>query len=638
MDSRGPWGLDSPGVSTPWAQAAPAVRLDPPVRRLRAIEKWLLSLVIRRGEGGLIAPAILQRALGALFIAGATIGTVSMAFPQPPGTNEVGLFVLFALAYAAGAILMPGRLPDWAPQGGLAFATVLITLGINFTDQRASVYAMFYLWVSITAFYFLSWTAAGIQIALIALLFGAVLVVESPAAYEEQWIITMGTVGIAGIFVGSLRRGVEQLIASLEEAHRTDHARLYAAEREARLEADRAHESLQRLQAVTDVALSHLKLDDLLQELLDRVVEMLEVDFAAIVLAEENETMRVGATHGLAADLGELRLRPGEGFVGRVAAERRPIVLEHVRESDVIPPLRGSGMQSLLGVPLIVEGRVTGVMPLGSYTRRAFTPEEVRVTQLAADRMAVAIEHARLYEREHTIAETLQRSLLPNVVPSVPGLAVATRYLPASAESEVGGDWYDVVELPTGGLALTIGDVAGHGIEAAALMGQLRNALRLAALRDEDAGSAMASVDRLLQSQRKGDDSIATALFARLNGDGRTLELASAGHPPPLIVRPDGSVGYIEHPRSVPLGVPAPGKRATGSCTLDPGSLVLLYTDGLVERRGAAISEGLGRLAEAAASAGHDPEAACDHVVRAMLGDEGPSDDVALLAVAVNGR
>ena len=608
--------------------------------RLSAIEERLLALVIRRGADGLLAPSVLQRALGMLFIAGATIGTLSMAFPQPPGTNVLGLFVLFALAYLAGALLVAGgdRLPAWTPQAGLAFATVLITLGIEFTDERTSVYAMFYLWVSITAFYFLRWLAAGLQIALIAVLFAVVLALESPPAYEEQWVITMGTVVIAGLFVGTLRRGVEQLVANLEEAHRTDHARLYAAEREARLEADRAHSSLQRLQKVTDVALSHLKLDDLLEELLTRVSEMLEVDFAAIVLAEGDATFRVGATRGLAADLGELRLRPGQGFVGRVAAEQRPIVLEQVHDADVIPPLRGSGMQSLIGVPLIVEGRVTGVMPLGSYTRRAFTPEEVRLTQLAADRMAVAIEHARLYEREHTIAETLQRSLLPNVVPSVPGLRVAARYLPARAEAEVGGDWYDVVELSGGGLALSIGDVAGHGIEAAALMGQLRNALRLAALEGDDAARAMASVDRLLQSQRSREDSIATAVVARLNGSGNTLELASAGHPPPLIVRPDGSVDYIEHPRSVPLGVDAPGGRRSGSCELQPGSLVLLYTDGLVERRDAPISDGLDRLAAAAATAGRDPEAACDHVVSAMLGSEGPVDDVALLAVAIGER
>jgi serine phosphatase RsbU (regulator of sigma subunit) len=608
--------------------------------RFSALEESLVSLVVRRDVAGLRSSPTFQRALGMLFVAGATIGTVSMAFPQPPGTNELGLFVLFGLAYAVGAVLLTGRgrLPAWSNHVALACGTTLITLGIHFTDERTSVYPMFYLWVSITAFYFFSWWAGWIQIAIIAVLFSVTLVVEEPPAGGEQWVITMGTVVVAGLFVGTLRRGVERLIGEIEEAHRTDHARLYAAEREARLEADRASESLRRLQAVTDVALSHMKLDDLLDELLSRVSEMLEVDFAAIVLADADESFHIGATRGLPTELGDLRLRVGEGFVGRVAEARRPIVLEQVHDEDVIPPLRGSGIESLMGVPLIVEGRVTGVMPLGSYQRRAFTPEEVRVTQLAADRMAVAIENARFYEREHKIAETLQRSLLPNTLPSVAGLLVAARYLPARAEAQVGGDWYDVVELAGGGLALSIGDVAGHGIEAAALMGQLRNALRGAALEGEDAASAMTRVDRLLQSQRERQDSIATAVFARLNDSGATLELSSAGHPPPLVVRPDGSTEYLEKVRSVPLGVPAPGGRRSSSCDLEPGSLLVLYTDGLVERRGESLTQGLDRLAAAAAGAGHEPERACDRIVAAMLGDEGPSDDVALLAVSIGAR
>jgi serine phosphatase RsbU (regulator of sigma subunit) len=605
--------------------------------RLARLEEALVALVIRRDSDSLRSSPAFQRALGILFVAGATLGTVSMAFPQPPGTNELGLFLLFGLAYVIGGTLLAGRgrLPAWTNHVGLMCGTALITLGVVFTDERTSVYPMFYLWVSITAFYFFSWRAGWLQVAFIAAAFSAVLAIEEPAAGGEQWIITVGTVIVAGLFVGSLRRGVEGLIEEIEEAHRTDHARLYAAEREARLEADRASESLRRLQAVTDVALSHLKLDDLLTELISRVREMLEVDFAAIVLADADESFHIEATRGLPVDLSGLRLRVGEGFVGRVAAERRPIVLETVHDEDVIPPLRDRGIQSLMGVPLIVEGRVTGVMPLGSFTRRAFTPEEVRVTQLAADRMAVAIENARLYERDHQIAETLQRSLLPNTVPSVPGLEVAARYLPARAEAQVGGDWYDVVALGGGGLALSIGDVAGHGIEAAAMMGQLRNALRSAALEGEDVASAMTRVDHLLQSQRERPDSIATAVFARLNGDGATLELSSAGHPPPLVVRPDGTTQYLDKVRSVPLGVPAPGGRRASSCPIEPGSLLVLYTDGLVERRGQSLTEGLDRLAEAAATAGLDPELACDRVVAAMLRGEGPSDDVALLAVAV---
>ncbi|HEX8646973.1 MAG TPA: GAF domain-containing SpoIIE family protein phosphatase [Thermoleophilaceae bacterium] len=609
--------------------------------KFAALEQWLLSLVIKRDSAGLRSSAALQRALGILFVAGATLGTISMAFPQPPGTDVLGLFTLFAIGYVTGAVLLlgRGRLPTWANHAGLATGTLLVTLGIAFTDERTSVYSMFYLWVSITAFYFFRWAAGWIQIAIIAVFFAATLVHEKPPAAEEQWVITLGTVVVAGLFVGTLRRGVEGLIGEIEESHRTDHARLYAAEREARLEADRASESLRRLQTVTDVALSHLQLEELLDELLGRVSEMLEVDFASIVLVEEDDrTLAVRAIRGLSPDVAQLRFGLGEGFVGRVATARRPMVLEQVRDEDLLPPLRGRGMESLMGVPLIVEGRVTGVMPLGSFTRRAFTPEEVRLTQLAADRMAVAIEHARLFEREHRIAETLQRSLLPHTLPSVAGLRVAARYLPARAEAQVGGDWYDVVEIAGGGLALSIGDVAGHGIEAAALMGQLRNTLRGAALEGQDAGSAMTRVDRLLQGQRERPDTIATAVFARLNGDGSSLELATAGHPPPLVVNPDGTTRYLDGVRSVPLGVPAPGGRTATSCAIEPGSMLMLYTDGLVERRDASLTAGLDRLARAAAAAGDEPESACDSVVAEMLGDEGPADDVALLAVAFGAR
>jgi serine phosphatase RsbU (regulator of sigma subunit) len=610
-------------------------------RLANVVEDRLLSLVISRSDGALLSPTTLQRLLGFLFVTGASIGVFSMLFPQPPGTSIPGLFLVYGLAYAFGALLLAGRgrLPNAINHVSLAFGSTLVTLAIHFTDGRTGVYSMFYVWVSITAWYFFDWTRAWIQIAVIAALFAGVLVWESPAGAEEEWIITAGTVTVAGLLVGALRRSVQRLIEDLEEAHRTDHARLYAAEREARLEADRATESLRRLQQVTDVALSHLQLDDLLRELLTRVKGMLGVDIAAIALEEPaSGVMTISATSGLPADLSDLRLRRGEGFVGRVAEARRPIVIDQLRDSDVIPPLRGIGIKSLMGIPLIVEGRVTGVMPIGSFTQRTFTPEEVRLTQLAADRMAIAIENARLYQREHRIAETLQRSLLPNTLPSVPGLAVAARYLPARLETQVGGDWYDVLALPGGGLALSIGDVSGHGVEAAALMSQLRNGLRAAALEGTGVAAAVQRVDALLQSQRQRDDSIATAVFARLNGDGTGLELSSAGHLPPLVAQPDGEVHFLDEARSVPLGVPAHVERRSYSCTLSRGSMLLLYTDGLVERRGTPITDGLERLADAARSMGTDPEAACDRVVRAMLGGEGPADDVAVLAVAVDGR
>jgi serine phosphatase RsbU (regulator of sigma subunit) len=607
--------------------------------RFAALEQRLLSLVIRPGAAGrVVSPELLQRLLAILYVSGATIGVVSMAFPQPPGTSVPGLFALYGTAYLVGALLFlaRGRLPTWSADAALAFGTVLVTLAIHFTQARTGVYSMFYVWVSISAFYFLRWEQAILQIALVAAAFGGVLAWENPAAPGEEWVITVGTVTIAGLLVGLLRRGVERLIADLAEAARTDHARLYAAERAARLEADRATESLRRLQQVTDVALSHLKLGDLLDELLGRVREVLAVDTAAILLLEHDDRLAVRAAKGIDEHAWRgLRIRVGEGFGGRVAEERRLLVLSGSDAADVASPaLQELGLAALMGAPLMTEGRMIGVMHVGSFSGRTFTDEEKQLLRLVADRAALAIEHASLYEHEHGIAETLQRSLLPLSLPAVPGVTVAARYLPARAEAEVGGDWYDVIPLDDGGLALTIGDVSGHGVEAATLMGRLRDALRAAALEGEGVSPAAERVDRLVQNERAAGDAIATAIFAVIGPDGADLRFTSAGHPPPLVVRADGSAEFLPGGLATPLGVTYNGPRPAATARLDPGSLLFLYTDGLVERRNSNIADGLDRLVRAARAASREPEAFCDAVVEQMLGSEGPADDVALLAVA----
>ncbi|MEA2374304.1 MAG: hypothetical protein QOD53_767, partial [Thermoleophilaceae bacterium] len=528
-----------------------------------------------------------------------------------------------------------GRLPVLTADAALAFGTTLVTLAIHYTNARTGVYAMFYVWVSIVAFYFLGWSQALLQIGWVSVAFALVLADEMPPSPGEEWVITVGTVMVAGLLVGLLRRGVERLIEDLAEAARTDHARLYAAERRARLEADHATESLRRLQQVTDVALSHLTLDELLDELLARVTEVLAVDAAIFLLRESDDTLVPRAARGLdqVLELG-IRLPIGTGFAGRIAAERRPLVLEDVSETASISPfLIEKGVRALMGAPLIVEGRVVGVLHVASFSERKFSEEEERLLGLVADRAAVAIEHARVYEREHRIAQILQHSLLPHSLPTIPGVTVAARYLPARAEAQVGGDWYDVVQLPSGGLALTIGDVSGHGIEAAAMMGRLRDSLRAAALEGGGVARATRQVDKLLQSQRLPGDALATAVLMVLAPDGSHLDFSCAGHPPPLLLHPDGTVTYLEGGRSTPLGV-RDGDRPVAAAVLEPGGLLLLYTDGLVERRDAGIDTGLERLAAAASKAGRDPERFCDSVVAEMLGGDGPADDVALLAIA----
>src|SRR2546423_1126 len=287
------------------------------------VERRLLALVIRpAATDRVVSPQLLERLLAFLYLAGATIGLVSMAFPQPPDTSVAGLLTVYGVAYAVGALLFLGRsrLPAWSAEAGLAFGTALITLAIEFTNARTGVYSMFYIWVSICSFYFLPWGRAVFQVGLVGAAFAAVLALQDPIAPAEQWVITAGTVVVAGLLVGLLRRGVERLIEDLAEAARTDHARLYAAERAARLEADRATESLRRLQQVTDVALTHLNLEDLLDELLGRVVEVLSVDNAAILLLEDGDSLAVRAAKGLDEQQWRgCRIPVGAGFAGRGA-------------------------------------------------------------------------------------------------------------------------------------------------------------------------------------------------------------------------------------------------------------------------------------------------------------------------------
>jgi PAS domain S-box-containing protein len=235
-----------------------------------------------------------------------------------------------------------------------------------------------------------------------------------------------------------------------------------------------------------------------------------------------------------------------------------------------------------------------------------------------------------VYEREHRIAETLQRSLLPERLPLIEGLSVSARYLPAGYGEAVGGDWYDALELRDGRVALVVGDVVGHGLRAAAAMGQLRNAFRAYALVEDSPSEVIARLNRL--TLRGGDDTIATVLLLMLDRETGELTYTSAGHPPPLLLGRDGP-RYLEEGRSVPVGATEAAVFRQGSAVLDPGDALLLYTDGLVERRDAPLDRGLERLAEVAATGTMGLEELCDRVLGGLLGSGERADDVALIAV-----
>jgi PAS domain S-box-containing protein len=234
-------------------------------------------------------------------------------------------------------------------------------------------------------------------------------------------------------------------------------------------------------------------------------------------------------------------------------------------------------------------------------------------------------------EREHRIAETLQRSLLPDRLPDIPGVLLAARYVPATTEIEVGGDWYDVVQLPNGRVGVAIGDVAGHGLRAASTMGQLRMALRAHAFEE---GSPVMVVRRLHQLVKRlllGE--MATLLYLVFDPDDGGVRFANAGHPPPLLIPERGEASFVRESLAPPLGAArSQNDFVEATCTVPVGSTLLLFTDGLVEERGVSIQNGLDRLKEEATEAGPNLETLCDHLL-AILPGHAASDDIALLAL-----
>src|SRR4051812_15484673 len=421
------------------------------------------------------------------------------------------------------------------------------------------------------------------------------------------------------------------LIASV----RGQRVRLRSVERSARAEAEQAAKRVRDLQQVTDVSLAQLPLDELLHELVVRISGVLDLDAAAIMLTDDDgATMTVRAAQGVGTrrDGKPIRVAPGDGCAGRVAAERRTVLLDDIKDSsDLDPVFRDTGVRSLAGVPLIADGRVIGVIEAASERRRAFTPHDVRLLALAADRLSQAIERTRVNERAHHIAETLQRALLPDRLPGVPGVALAARYLPGGPGTDVGGDWYDVIPAADGRVALVMGDVVGRGVAAASLMGQLRNAFRVYALDGKPPAAILDKVNVLLHQFEPGQ--MATAVHLEFDPRKERVCFAGAGHPPPIVRLADGTTEFLHGAPSAPLGVLPYTRYHQQDANLPAGATLLVYTDGLVDRPDSSLTTGLAGLLEAVASGPSDPDALCEHVLSRLLPGGPPSDDIALLAL-----
>ncbi|UGQ09441.1 SpoIIE family protein phosphatase [Yinghuangia sp. ASG 101] len=289
---------------------------------------------------------------------------------------------------------------------------------------------------------------------------------------------------------------------------------------------------------------------------------------------------------------------------------------------------RTLGLHTLVVVPLSARGVVLGTLLLArGEGRPAFDPDDLTLATELGARAAVSVDNARLYHRQRETAVMLQRSLLPQDVPEIPGIEVAHRYLPGSLVTEVGGDWFDVLPLSGGRIGLVVGDVMGHGVHAAAVMGQLRTAVRTLAGLDLPPHEVMGHLDDIVASL--GELHYATCVYVVYDPVARTCEFANAGHLPPVLVSPDGVPVVVEPPSGAVLGVGGvPFEHM--ELRVDPGSVLVLYTDGLVETRDRDLDTGIGLLC-AAVEEHHGPlEEASDAVIASLHKDLG-FDDVALL-------
>jgi PAS domain S-box-containing protein len=388
----------------------------------------------------------------------------------------------------------------------------------------------------------------------------------------------------------SVRRRAEQARADL------------LLEQAARGHAERMADRLHTLQALTD-ALSTLSLEPMVSELAVRVAELLGAEQAEVLLnAAGSEELVVRAVAGRAAEEQE---REQQDTSDRW--ERAPIMFERLE-----------------------LGAIAVAMP----GRRALDDAERSLLYDAADRAALAIRQAQLHEEDHRIAVELQRGLLPKRLPEVPGVELAAHYEAAGAAAEVGGDWYDAFALPGGRLGIVIGDVTGNGIPAASAMGQLRSVTRAYAVADDGARSPSEVFSRINRYQLAldGDQVMFTLIYAILDPRSETFTWANAGHLPPLIREPSGSVRFVET-GSPPIGV-GEVEYESMTETLGPGSSLVLVTDGLVERRGESLDAGFARLAQAIREGPAEPRALCEHMLGRLLpaGDQLHDDVTAVFA------
>jgi GAF domain-containing protein/anti-sigma regulatory factor (Ser/Thr protein kinase) len=400
-----------------------------------------------------------------------------------------------------------------------------------------------------------------------------------------------------------------------------ERSQLYDEEQRRRVRSER----LQRATAKLSNAVTQAEVAEVVVE---AAVENAEASAASLyAVSEEREVARRLAVHGAAA---------GDAADAEIPLGDDSPLAQVIRTGDwwteaptdgASQPVNGSG-----GViaPLVAGRRTVGALVLGWPEPTVLGSDDRVFLQTLASQGAQALDRARHFELERSIAETLQRSVLPVALPTLAGAQIAARYLPGTHEVAIGGDWFDAVELPDDRVGLVVGDVVGKGVHAAASMGQLRNALRAISIERLKPPSALARLDRVASDTL--ETSFATVVYAVVDRNAGVLRFSSAGHPPPIVAYPDGRVEVLEGGRGLPLGTGLGPKYRQDVVDLPAGSVVVLYTDGLVERRGRTIDEGIEALVEAVGAAPKDAERMLEHVLETLVAEADRADDVAILA------
>ena len=406
-----------------------------------------------------------------------------------------------------------------------------------------------------------------------------------------------------------------------------------------------------RLQQATSMLAEALTVEQVVEVITEVGRSAIGADRSAVALLDPDR-LRVrtinptGLPDGPGAPAGDIPLDV-PSVITMAINTRRPLLLEN---SDALRRvfdglanvelfLTHTDERAWVGMPLLAAGAALGALRF-SFTRpRKITDEERVFLEALAGQCALAVERASMFEREHTTAETLQRSLLPDRLPSVPGIILDARYLPVTRNMEIGGDWYDAFRLPDGRLAVAAGDVMGKGLSAAAGMGRVRNALRALALTDPRPAAVLAGLDRLFNATELDEQvtTVAYLVFDPVSGEGLA---GNAGHPPPLLMSRDAPPRLDLGEAGTPLGWASPRQQYV--FRLPPGNTAVLYSDGLVENRRRGLDAGLDELVAVAAQVSpgvaEDPARLLSFLVDRMLTGYEQDDDVTVLVLHVPRR